>query len=159
MSFLGHLFAIVCGVILASLVAGIAIALGIFGPEWHAVSGDIGERFYFWGTVFIASSFTGAMLFLPLVILITLAESFKVRSLVAHLCAGAALLLLGYYGGVARPSYEESIDRAPPPVSRAAEVAAAAGVAFGFTYWLIAGRTAGRWRKWRPDQPPPLPPA
>jgi hypothetical protein len=146
MSFIGHLFAIIFAVILASVVAGIAIALGVFGPEWHAVSGDIGERFFFWGTVLIASSFTGAMGFLPMVVLIVLAESFKIRSLIAHLAAGAALLLLGYFGSLAEPSYEESIDHAPPPVSRAAEVAAAAGIAFGFTYWLIAGRTAGRWR-------------
>jgi hypothetical protein len=155
MAFIGHLFAIVFGVFLASLVAGIAIALGIFGPDWHSLSGDIGERVYFWGTVFIASSFTGAMGFLPMVVLITLAESFKIRSLLVHLAAGAALLLLGYFGSVARP-YEESIDRAPPPVTRAAEIAAAAGIAFGFTYWLIAGRTAGRWRERR--TPPPLPP-
>jgi hypothetical protein len=40
----------------------------------------------------------------------------------------------------------ESIDHPPPPISREAEIAAAVGVVFGFTYWLIAGRNAGRWR-------------
>ena len=90
--------------------------------------------------------------------LIALAEGFKIRSLLVHLAAGAALAaarLLRQRRIAA--SYEESIDRAPPPVSRAAEIAAAAGVAFGFAYWLIAGRNAGRWRE-RRVLPPSLPP-
>ena len=85
---------------------------------------------------------------LPLAVLIVLAEAFKVRSLVIHLVAGAAFLLLAYYGtGAITASYEESIDRPPPPRSHVVEVAAAAGIAFGFAYWLIAGRNAGRWRE------------
>ena len=43
--------------------------------------------------------------------------------------------------------YEESIDHPPPPISREAEIAAAAGVVFGLVYWVIAGRKAGRWRE------------
>ena len=150
MAFVGHLIAIMFGIFLASIAAGIVIATGVWGPEWHGFSGDIGERFYFWGTVAVASGFTGTMGFLPLVVLIALAETFKVRALLAYLAVGAAFLLLGYYGtGAISASYEESIDHPPPPVSRAAEIAVAAGAAFGLTYWLIAGRTAGRWREGR----------
>ena len=80
-------------------------------------------------------------------ILVVLGEAFKIRSLLVHLAAGAAVLLLAYYGsGFARP-YEESIDAAPPLVAREAELAAAAGAVFGLVYWLIAGRNAGRWRE------------
>jgi membrane-associated protease RseP (regulator of RpoE activity) len=156
--FIGHLFAIVLAVIVATIAAGVVVAMGIWGPQWHSLSGDIGERIYFWGTVAIAASFTGAMGLLPMAVLIALAESLKIRSLIVHLAAGAVLLLTGYYSsGAITASYEESIDRPPPPVSRAAEVAAAAGVAFGFAYWLIAGRNAGRWRE-RRVLPPSLPP-
>jgi hypothetical protein len=82
--------------------------------------------------------------------MIVLAEIFKIRSLLVHAVAGAALLLAGYYGsGLARPSYEESIDNPPPPIPREAQVVAAAGAAFGFSYWLVAGRNAGRWREKR----------
>lgn len=83
-----------------------------------------------------------------MLILIVLAEAFKVRSLLAHLAVGAAMLALVYVGsGLAPPSYEELIDYPPPPISRDVELAAAAGAVFGFAYWLIAGRNAGRWRE------------
>ncbi len=147
MALLGRIIVIFFAVMLASLAASIAIAMGLLGPEWHGFSGDIGERFVFWGTAFVGASLTGAIGLLPLVILIALAEAFKIRSLLAHAAAGAVLLLLGFYGSGQSRSYEESIDRPPPPISRDAEIAAAAGVVFGLVYWAIAGRKAGRWRE------------
>ena len=146
MALLGRIIVIIFAVILASFAAGIAIAMGVLGPEWHVVTGDPAERFVFWGAAFIGSIVAGAVGLLPLIIAITLGESFKVRSLLVNTLAGVALMLLGYYS-VARPSYEESIDQPPPPVSREAEIAAAAGAVFGFVYWAIAGRKAGRWRE------------
>ena len=132
---------------LASMAAGIAIAMGVLGPQWHGFSGEIGERVGFWMLAFAATSFTGAVGLLPLVIMIAIAESFKIRSLLVHAAAGAAMLVIGYYGsGLSKP-YEESIDRPPPPVAREVEIAAAAGVVFGLVYWVIAGRKAGRWRE------------
>ena len=83
---------------------------------------------------------------MPLAILIALAESFKIRSLLAYALAGAAMLAFGYYSTGYSGSYEESIDHPPPPISRDLELAAAAGAVFGLTYWAIAGRKAGRWR-------------
>jgi len=148
MHLLGRIIVIFFAVIFASMAMGIAIAAGLFGPQWHSLSGDIGERFVFWGTAFFASTLGGSLVFLPVLILIVLAEAFKVRSLLAHLAVGAAMLALVYAGsGLAPPSYEESIDYPPPPISRDVELAAAAGAVFGFAYWLIAGRNAGRWRE------------
>ena len=86
----------------------------------------------------------------PVKSLIVLAETFRVRSLLINAAAGAALLMAGYYGsGLAKPSYEESIDAPPPAIPRQAEIAAAAGAVGGLVYWLIAGRNAGRWREHR----------
>lgn len=145
---LGRLIVIVFAVMVASLATGVAIAVGVLGPQWHGMSGDVGERVVFWGTAFFGATLTGAIGLLPLAILIALAESFKIRSLAVNAAAGAAMLLLGYYGsGLAPPSYEESIDHPPPPVSREAEIVAASGAVFGLVYWLIAGRNAGRWRE------------
>ncbi len=135
---------------LASLAAGIAIAMGILGPDWYVFSGDVVERISFVVLVFFGASFTGAVGLLPMLILIAIAESFKIRSLLVHALAGAVMMLLGYYGsGLSNKRYEESIDRPPPPISRATEIAAAAGVVFGLTYWAIAGRRAGAWRERR----------
>lgn len=148
MALLGRIIVIVFAVIIASFAAGIAIAMGLLGPQWHVVTGDPAERFIFWGTAFVGSTATGAIGLLPLVIAITLGESLKIRSLLANTLAGVAMMVLGYYGsGLARPSYEESIDYPPSPISREAEIAAAAGAVFGFVYWAIAGRKAGRWRE------------
>jgi hypothetical protein len=43
----------------------------------------------------------------------------------------------------------ESIDHPPPILPHAVEIGAARGIVFGFVYWLIAGRNAGRWRERR----------
>lgn len=148
MALLGRIIVILFAVMVASLAAGIAVAVGLWGPQWHGVSGDVGERFVFWGTAFFASTITGSLALLPAAILIALAEAFKIRSLLVHLAAGAAMLALVYLGsGFAPASYEESIDRPPPPVSHETELAAAAGAVFGLAYWLLAGRNAGRWRE------------
>lgn len=146
MSLFGRLFVILFAVVVASIAAGVAIAIGMLGPQWPAIDGSGGQRFAFWGVAFFGSVLTGAVGLLPLAIMIAIAEIFKIRSLLVNALAGAALLLFGYYGsGLARPWYEESIDAPPPLIPHEAEVAAAAGAAFGFTYWLIAGRNAGRW--------------
>jgi hypothetical protein len=148
MSLIGRIFVIIFAVIVASLAAGMAIATGVLGPAWHSLSGDPAERFVFWSATFVGATATGAVGILPLAILIALGETFKIRSLLANTAAGAAMLLIGYYGsGLAQPSYEESIDNPPPAISREAEIVAAAGAVFGLVYWAIAGRKAGRWRE------------
>lgn len=147
MSIIGRIFVIIFAVMLASLACGIAIAIGVLGPQWNSVSGDIGGRVVFWGTAFVGATATGGLGLLPLLILIALAETFKIRSLLANAAGGAAMLLIAYYGsGLAGSRYEESIDQ-PPPLSRETEIAAAAGAVFGLVYWAIAGRRAGRWRE------------
>jgi hypothetical protein len=145
---LGRIIVIIVAVMLATFAAGIAIAMGLLGPEWHGFSGDVVERGTFSVFVVAGATFIGAVMLLPLAILIAVAEIFKIRSPLVYAVAGAAILLLSYSaGGLAPPSYEESIDHPPPPISHETQVAAAAGVVFGAVYWLIAGRKAGRWRE------------
>jgi len=147
MSLLGRIIVIVFALIVSSIAIGMAIAVGLLGPQWHAFSGDVGERVTFWGVAFFGSVLTGAVGLLPLLILIVLAEAFRIRSLLINTAAGAALLVAGYYSsGIAQPAYEESIDNPPPAIPRQVEIAAAAGAVGGFVYWFIAGRNAGRWR-------------
>ena len=149
MSLLGRIIVILFALVVASLAAGLAVAAALFGLQTHGLSGDPVETFFFMGTVFVASTFAGSLSFFPAVILIALSEAFRLRSLIAHLVAGAALLAFVYASNVGPRPYEESIDRAPAPapIAREFELAAAAGAVFGFIYWLIAGRNAGRWRR------------
>lgn len=147
MSLIGRILVIIFALIASSIAVGMATAIGVLGPQWHALSGDVGERVTFWGVAFFGSVFTGAIGLLPIAILIALAEAFRIRSLLINTAAGAVLIVAGYYSsGLARPSYEESIDRPPPPIPQQVQIAAAAGAVGGFIYWFIAGRNAGRWR-------------
>ena len=154
MALLGRIIVIIFAVLIASLASGVAIAIGVLGPEWHGLTGDPIEQGIFTVTVFVGAVATGAIGLLPLAVLIGFAEAFKVRSLLAYAVAGLVIMMLGYYGsGLAPPSYEESIDRPPAPVRHETEVAMAAGVVFGLTYWALAGRNAGRWRERRQPSP------
>ncbi len=146
MALLGRIIVILFALFMATAAAGIATAIALLGAELHMVGADPVEHVFFWGTAAFASGVTVFVGFLPILIAVVLAESFSIRSLVIQAAAGAAILLLGYYGAGFTGSYEESIDYPPPPISRQAEIAAAVGAVFGFTYWLIAGRNAGRWR-------------
>jgi hypothetical protein len=143
---LGRIIVIFFALFMATAMAGIATAIALLGAELHMVGADPVEHVFFWGTAAFASGVTVLVGFLPILIAVVLAEAFSIRSLVIQAAAGAAILLLGYYSAGFTGSYEESIDYPPPPISRQAEIAAAVGVVFGFTYWLIAGRNAGRWR-------------
>ncbi len=150
MALLGRIFVVIFAVWIAALAAGVVFAFGVLGPQWHAVTGDFIERGTFTMMVFIGAVSTGAIGLLPLAVLIGVAEAFKVRSAIAYALAGIAILLFAYYGsGLAPAPYEESIDRAPPPIRHQTELAIAAGVVFGLSYWLVAGRNAGRWRERR----------
>ena len=143
---IGRIFVILFAVWLATIAAGIVMSIGLLGPQWPALSGDPGDRIVFWGAAFLASGLTATLIFLPMLIAVVLTEVFALRSLLIYAVGGAAVMLLAYHGaGFGR--YEESIDRTPPPISREAEIAAAAGAVFGLTYWAIAGRKAGRWRE------------
>ena len=146
MRLIGRIFVILFALMLASLAAGIVIATAILGPNWHGFTGDLAERGFFWMLVMFASGLTWATGFLPLVIAIAVAESLKIRSLLAYAAAGAVMLAAGYYATGFTGRYEESIDEPPPVIAREAEIAAAAGAAFGVVYWAIAGRKAGAWR-------------
>ena len=147
MALLGRIVVILFALWIATMVAGVVWSIGLLGAQWPALSGDVGDRVVFWGAAFIASGITASLLFVPTLIAVVLAEAFSLRSILIHGVGGAALFLLAYQGAGFGRNGEESIDHAPPPISREAEIAAAAGVAFGLTYWLIAGRKAGRWRE------------
>ncbi len=149
MAFVGRLIVILFALFVATIACGIAAAVALVGAELHRLGSDPVEHMFFWGTAALASGVTVAVGFLPILIAVVLAEVFSIRSLLIQAAAGAAILLLGYYSAGFTTTYEESIDHPPPPISREAEIAAAVGVVFGFTYWLFAGRNAGRWRERR----------
>ena len=101
-------------------------------------------------TVFIVtvSAFVAAFSFVPAVIAILVTETFGLRSVLFHALAGGLIgLFCGYSLGFIGPLPRFDFDM---PLGTNFELLAAAGIAAGLVYWLIAGRSAGLWRE-RPE--------
>jgi hypothetical protein len=76
--------------------------------------------------------------------MILIAESFSLRSVLVYALAGGVTgLSCGYTLGFVEYAPRFRIDA---PFGTNFELMAAAGIAAGLVYWLIAGRTAGLWR-------------
>jgi hypothetical protein len=80
--------------------------------------------------------------FLPACLVIALAEGLALRSAVIYGVIGAALALAMAYG-LDFAGYPAAPDG---DLARNREVFAAAGIAGGLVYWMIAGRRAGAWK-------------
>ena len=143
MSLLGRIIVICFAFIVASTVAGIALAIGIISPDWAGADSDPFERISFFAFAFFATSFVGAAATLPALVLIVLAEAARMRSLLYYGVAGAVVGLAAYFGSDISSRLENTTDVVP--VGHALQLAAAAGIIGGLVYWLIAGRRAGAW--------------
>ncbi|WP_420393796.1 hypothetical protein [Acuticoccus sp.] len=83
--------------------------------------------------------------FWPALVAAALAEGLKVRGLVPYLVAGCVVGLVRALPIAASMSGEA----APPLDGAAVQLSVAGGAVGGFVYWLIAGRSAGRWLELR----------
>jgi hypothetical protein len=145
MALFGRIIAIFFALIVAIMVAGITLAIGIIAPEWPWLDSDPVERMVFFAVSFFATSFVGATAFVPAMLLIVLAEIARMRSFLYYAVAGAVVGLASYFGSDVEFRLENTTDVAP--VGHPLQLAAAAGIIGGLTYWLIAGRNAGRSRE------------
>ena len=144
MSLLGRIIVIIFAVIVASMAAGVALAIGIVAPDWATMDSDPVERVSFFVVSFFATSFVGAVAMAPAFVLIVLGEALRIRSFIYYGVAGALVALASYFGSDVSMLLENTTD--VPPVGHALQLAAAAGIIGGVAYWLIAGRKAGAWR-------------
>jgi hypothetical protein len=134
-------FVTLFGFWLASLAAAAVLVLGPSAPmlpapqDWPLIS----------FVILTTSAFVAAFAFAPAVVVILVAESFAFRSVLLYALAGAAIgLVCGYtLGFVAQaPRFQTGA-----PFGTNFELLGAAGIAAGLVYWLVAGRTAGPWRR------------
>jgi len=145
MSLFGRIIVIFFALIVAIIVAGIVLAIGIVAPDWAGVDSDPFERVSFFIVSFFATSFVGAVAFLPALVVIVISETARLRNFLYYGVGGALVGLASYYGSDISVRLENTTDVAP--VGNALQLAAAAGIVGGIAYWLIAGRNAGRWRE------------
>ncbi len=134
---------------LAAVIAGASIIL--FG-SWKfgtALMSDSSEAFSYgmFGAIIAGPILFGTLLvtmWLPAAIGVVLSEAFALRSWIFHALNGAASAWLGWqlFG---------AFDQSEIPLNEPKYVIAA-GLAGGFAYWAVAGRSAGFWK---PLYPPP----
>jgi hypothetical protein len=127
------------GFLTACLAAGAVIVLALAGgPDgWQAFRAEFvpgeGERLFVLAGG-IAGLIVAAFIAVPSFIIILLAELFGWRSVFFYLIAGA---VIGLSGSIL--PFNEILPEADVDMT----MLAAAGLAGGFVYWLIAGRSAG----------------
>jgi hypothetical protein len=136
------------GYVLACIAASLVLTLGSLAPHWNEVMAPLGpdagaaESIAVWSVTAIAAIIIFSVGFLPALLVIALAEGLALRSAVVYGVIGAALSLamaygLDFAGYIASPEGD---------LARNREVFAAAGIAGGLVYWLVAGRRAGTWK-------------
>jgi hypothetical protein len=140
MAFLGYFF--------ACIAAAVVLTLGSLAPNWNEVMAPLGphadaaESIALWSVTGMAAIIIFSVGFLPAMLAIALTEGLALRSAVVYGIAGAALSLAMAYG----LDFTGYIVTADGDVARNREVFAAAGIAGGLVYWLVAGRRAGAWK-------------
>jgi hypothetical protein len=126
---------------LASLAAAAVLVIGAAVPEFPARESMPLLTIF----IFTVSAFVATFAFVPAVVAILIAETFALRSVIFYAVAGGAIgLFCGYMLGFIEPMPQFQFDM---PLKTNFELLAAAGIAAGFVYWLVAGRNAGFWRE------------
>ena len=127
----------------ASIVAALVITVAVM-LEWEEIV-RMTESGAGWLAVGFFTLIVSAKGLLPAMLVIALAEGFRIRSPLFYAeVGGAGLVGLYYASGLA--------ERGPGGgvlTGRDLEIMAGAGIAAGLAYWAIAGRTAGAWREQR----------
>ncbi len=149
MSLIGHLVAIVIGLLLACLAAGMVIVLAILFPDWSdmalgQIDPDAIDVMFGFGFIFVSG-----FALLPALLVVLITEAFNIRGALTYAIGGALTGLACYLGLVPFDPATMSFDGV---VRRHLEIMMGAGVVAGAVYWLIAGRKAGAWR----EPPAPL---
>src|SRR5215467_8217619 len=137
MSLFGRIIVIFFALIVAIIVAGIVLAIGIVAPDWAGIDSDPFERVSFFIVSFFTTSYVGAVALLPALVVILATEAARLRNFLYYGVGGALVGLASYYGSDISVGLENTTDVAP--VNNALQLAAAAGIVGGIVYWLIAG--------------------
>jgi beta-lactamase regulating signal transducer with metallopeptidase domain len=136
MKFLRRLATILAGYFAAAAVGLIVPAgfLFIGFPDKPSLSHTLAAL---WGIASVILT-VGGMLLVPTLFVITILEVLRIRNLFAYLTLGIVVsFLLSIYAVGLRNTSDQTI----------VAIAVVIGAAAGFTYWRMAGCSAGRWRE------------
>jgi H+/Cl- antiporter ClcA len=133
------------GFLVSCMAAAFVVAYGLVGPDLSDFSN--GSREYFLVLLFLggaAGVVTPFYVFAPSFAVIFIGEMLSLRSILYYALCGALIGAMAYFLSdmTARMQGAGTV----VPLTRELQFLAAAGIVGGFVYWLIAGRSAGKWK-------------
>jgi hypothetical protein len=153
---IARIFVVLFAFALACLAAAAVMTFSLLYPGLSSLFDTPDDQQIIAITIGLSAVFFSLYAMLPAMLIIALAEGFRLRSVLFYSLAGAALALGLAYGTDPRLLRNSDDDLG----GRGIEIMAAAGIVAGFVYWVLAGRNAGAWRKPFPSPPARLhPPA
>ena len=143
MALLARIFIVLFAFVLACVAAAAVMTFALLLPGWSELIDRYPDQRSIAVVVALSAVFFSLYAMLPAMVIIALAEGFRLRSILFYALAGAALALGSAYGWDLRLLRTPDDDLG----GRGAEIMAAVGIVGGFVYWALAGRNAGAWRK------------
>ena len=137
MRLLGRILWVLFAFVTASTAAALVVTVGSLEPDAADPGSGVVLDEAVGLIVGVSALLITVLTLIPAVVLIAIAEAFRLRSFAFYALAGAAIAC---YGGLGRGFTSEL------RFDHASEVLAASGIAGGLIYWLLAGRRAGAWR-------------
>jgi hypothetical protein len=142
MSVIGRILVIIFAYCVACVAASIILTIGTLTPEWDDLTAAGFQSGAMWVVILVSAAVVGAIAIVPAMLVIALAEGFAWRSIVIYGLLGGVLALSLSYG----LDFAGYVGDPDSLLAREREVLAASGIAGGFVYWLLAGRSAGAWK-------------
>jgi hypothetical protein len=158
LALLARIFVVLFAFVLACVAAAAVMTFALLLPGWSELIDRYPDQQSIAVVVALSAAFFSLYAMLPVMLIVALAEGFRLRSVLFYALAGAALALGLAYGWDLRFLRDPDDDLG----GRGVEVMAAVGIVGGFVYWALAGRSAGAWRRpvaFHPTQPRVHPPA
>jgi hypothetical protein len=146
MALIGRLFVILFGFLAACLVAAAVVMFAFLVLDQTDVSALARDPAAILAVIGLSSVTLSGYALLPFLLVVALAEGFRLRSALFYALAGGVLALVLTFGS------EFGINVSHIFV-RDREIMVGAGLLAGLVYWAIAGRYAGAWRKPYPAAP------
>lgn len=148
MALLARILVVLSGCFLASLAAGLVVTLAVLVPELSDLALGPLDGNAFAAVAAFGAIFLSGFALLPAALVIAIAESLGIRTVLFYASGGALVATLLY---LSFSHWQTLAFTADGFARRELEVMAGAGIVAGFVYWAVAGRNAGTWR--RPAHP------
>ncbi|MGJ4913969.1 hypothetical protein ACQR10_02575 [Bradyrhizobium sp. HKCCYLRH2060] len=154
MALIGRLIVIAFAFLAACFLAGLIVVTAILFPEFSDLGNGPIDQGAFEVIIGFGFIFVSGFALIPALLIALITEAFSIRSVLAYAIGGGVVGAACYLGLV---PFDPETFRFEGIVRRHLEILTGAGIVGGLTYWLIAGRNAGRWREPSPPLPPPPP--